>query len=281
MKIKFTKMHGLGNDFMVVDGVTQKVFFSPDLIKRLGDRHFGIGFDQLLLVEPPYNPDLDFHYRIFNQDGSEVQMCGNGARCFARFVCEHGLCNKKEIKVSTMAGELTLKLEDDNEVVVNMGVPITDPQKVPCTYWSEQTIYTMALDEALAKQSSITIGAVSMGNPHAVTIVEDINTCAIDVLGPIMESHSDFPERVNVGFMQIVSCGEVKLRVYERGCGETMACGSGACAAAVVGMLQGHLDSKVKVHLPGGTLSISWDGPGKPVMMKGPATTVFEGTIIV
>lgn len=281
MKIKFTKMHGLGNDFMVVDGVTQKVFFSPDLIKRLGDRHFGIGFDQLLLVEPPYNPDLDFHYRIFNQDGSEVQMCGNGARCFARFVCEHGLCNKKEIKVSTMAGELTLKLEDDNEVVVNMGVPITDPQKVPCTYESEQTIYTMALDEALAKQSSITIGAVSMGNPHAVTIVDDINTCAIDVLGPIMESHSDFPERVNVGFMQLVSRGEVKLRVYERGCGETMACGSGACAAAVVGMLQGHLDSKVKVHLPGGTLSISWDGPGKPVMMKGPATTVFEGTIIV
>lgn len=279
MKIRFTKMHGLGNDFMVVDGVTQKVFFSPDLIKRLGDRHLGVGFDQLLLVEPPYSPELDFHYRIFNQDGSEVQMCGNGARCFARFVVEHGLCNKKEIKVSTMAGELTLKLEDDDEVVVNMGVPVTEPSKIPCTYAAEDKIYTMALDEAVAGVDSVALGAVSMGNPHAVTLVDNVDTCAIDKLGPLMESHPDFPERVNVGFMQVVSRREIKLRVYERGCGETMACGSGACAAAVVGMIQGHLDNKVKVRLPGGRLSITWDGPGKPVMMKGPATTVFEGTI--
>lgn len=282
MQIKFSKMHGLGNDFMVVDTVTQKVFFSTDLIKRLGDRHFGVGFDQLLLIEPPYNPEFDFHYRIFNQDGSEVQMCGNGARCFARYVLDHGLCAKREIKVSTMANELTLKIEDDGEVVVNMGVPVFEPAKIPCTFEQEQSHYTVKLDPAQSGGvSELTVGAVSMGNPHMVTLVDDVDTCAIATLGPRLERHETFPEKVNVGFMQVLSRSEVKLRVFERGCGETMACGTGACAAAVVGMTQGLLDAKVKVHLPGGTLSISWQGKGKPVLMKGPATHVYEGVINV
>lgn len=279
MLVKFTKMHGLGNDFMVVDCITQKVFFNSDLIKRLGDRHFGVGFDQLLVVEPPYSPELDFHYRIFNQDGSEVQMCGNGARCFARFVVEHNLCNKKEIRVSTVSGELTLVLEDDGEVVVNMGKPIFDPKKIPCTFDKEQACYELPLDENGCGIKALKIGAVSMGNPHMVTLVDDVNTCFIDSLGPILESHKCFPERVNVGFMQVINRSEVNLRVYERGCGETMACGSGACAAAVVGMKQGLLDNKVKVNLPGGSLHISYSGEGSCVMMKGPATTVFEGAI--
>lgn len=281
MLVKFTKMHGLGNDFMVVDCVTQKVFFNPDLIKRLGDRHFGVGFDQLLVVEPPFSPDLDFHYRIFNQDGSEVQMCGNGARCFARFVVEHNLCHKKEIKVSTVSGELTLKLEDDGEVVVNMGKPIFAPERIPCTFAKESPSYELPLPDNEAGLSSLQVGTVSMGNPHMVTLVEDVKTCFIDKLGAILERHETFPERVNVGFMQVLSRSEVNLRVYERGCGETMACGSGACAAAVVGMRQGLLDSKVKVHLPGGTLSISWAGEGYNVMMKGPVCTVYEGAIVL
>ena len=281
MLVKFTKMHGLGNDFMVVDCVTQKVFFNPDLIKRLGDRHFGVGFDQLLVVEPPFSPDLDFHYRIFNQDGSEVQMCGNGARCFARFVVEHNLCHKKEIKVSTVSGELTLKLEDDGEVVVNMGKPIFAPERIPCTFAKESPSYELPLPDNEAGLSSLQVGTVSMGNPHMVTLVEDVKTCFIDKLGAILERHETFPERVNVGFMQLLSRSEVNLRVYERGCGETMACGSGACAAAVVGMRQGLLDSKVKVHLLGGTLSISWTGEGHNVMMKGPVCTVYEGAIVL
>lgn len=279
MQVKFTKMHGLGNDFMVVDCVTQKISFDSTLIKRLGDRNFGVGFDQLLVVEPPHSPELDFHYRIFNQDGSEVQMCGNGARCFARFVVEHNLCNKKEIRVSTVSGELTLKLEDDGEVVVNMGKPTFEPHKIPCTFNSESARYSLPLDSEKHGMSSLEIGAVSMGNPHMVTVVEDVKTCFIDSLGPVLESNKCFPERVNVGFMQVVSRNEINLRVYERGCGETMACGSGACAAAVVGIKQGLLDNKVTVNLPGGTLHITWLGDGQPVMMKGPATTVFEGTI--
>lgn len=291
MLLKFTKMHGLGNDFMVVDGVRQKVFFNPDLIKRLGDRHFGVGFDQLLLVEPPYNPDLDFHYRIFNRDGSEVQMCGNGARCFARFVLDHGLCNKNEIKVSTMAGQLVLKVESDGEVVVNMGVPEFTPAKLPFTMESAATCYDLPLTQELkdtdsealkqwvAEHPTLKIGAVSMGNPHMTTVVPDVATFPVELVGPMLERHSFFPERVNVGFMQVLSRHEVKLRVYERGCGETMACGTGACAAAVIGMSQGLLDRKVKVELPGGKLRITWEGENNPVLMKGPATTVFEGTI--
>lgn len=279
MQIKFTKMHGAGNDFMVVDAITQKVFFSHDLIKRLGDRHFGVGFDQLLVVEPPYNPDHDFHYRIFNQDGSEVQMCGNGARCFARFVVEHGLCNKREIRVSTMAGELTLKLDEDG-VIVNMGLPVLLPEKIPCTFGSQAPTYQVTLDpEKSGGIGSLEVGAVSMGNPHMVVRVDDTATCDIARLGPLLEAHETFPEKVNVGFMQVLSRSEINLRVFERGCGETLACGTGACAAVVSGIVQGLLDSKVKVHLPGGTLTISWPGGNTPVMMKGPALTVYEGTI--
>ena len=293
MLIKFTKMHGLGNDFMVIDGVRQHIELTPELTARLGDRNFGVGFDQLLLVEKPKDAQHDFHYRIFNRDGSEVQMCGNGARCFARFVHEKGLCDKNEIHVTTVSGELVLTIEDDGEVVVNMGVPCFTPSKIPCTFAQEAPSYELplacqlhehdpeALQQWVAIHPTLTIGAVSMGNPHMTTVVDDVAHFPVELLGPLLEKHSYFPEKVNVGFMQVVSRSEVKLRVFERGCGETMACGTGSSAAVVVGMTQGLLDSKVKVHLPGGTLSISWQGQGKPVLMKGPATHVYEGIISI
>lgn len=293
MRMQFTKMHGLGNDFMVIDGVRQNVELTHELISRWGDRHFGVGFDQLLLVERPKDEKHDFHYRIFNRDGSEVQMCGNGARCFARFVREHGLTDKDEIHVSTVSGSLVLVIEKDGEVVVNMGVPRFAPEALPCTFTEEAAQYQLplaselkendpeALQQWVALHPSLLIGAVSMGNPHMTTVVSDVDTFPVELLGPLLEKHSAFPEKVNVGFMQPLSRGEAKLRVFERGCGETLACGTGACGAAVIGMTQGLLDHKVKIHLPGGTLSISWEGKGHPVMMKGPATTVFEGTIEV
>lgn len=276
MLLKFTKMHGLGNDFMVVDGVTQKIYFSPELIRRLADRHFGVGFDQLLLVEPPYNPDLDFHYRIFNADGSEVQMCGNGARCFVRFVVEHGLTRKHDIHVSTMAGVLRLKLNDDGSVLVNMGHPVFEPERIPFRADKQAAVYALEADGR-----TFEVGAVSMGNPHVVTEVDNVDTFDVAHYGPLFEKHALFPEHVNAGFFQKISEHEIKLRVYERGAGETLACGSGACAAAVVGITQGKLKSPVSVHLPGGTLKISYGGPGTAVMMSGPAVTVFEGTIEV
>lgn len=291
MLIKFTKMQGLGNDFMVIDGVRQNIELTSDLIARLGDRHFGVGFDQLLLVEKPKDDSTDFYYRIFNRDGSEVQMCGNGARCFARFVREHGLCDKDSIKVSTISGKLVLVIEKDGEVVVNMGVPRLAPQALPCTFEHEAKQYQLSLASELKGQESealrewiklhpsLLIGAVSIGNPHMTTVVSDVDTFPVELLGPLLEKHSAFPEKVNVGFMQVLSRKEAKLRVFERGCGETLACGTGACAAAVIGMSQGLLDPSVQIHLPGGTLSISWEGKDQPVMMKGPASTVFEGSI--
>lgn len=286
MQLKFSKMHGLGNDFMVVDGVTQKVFFSKELIKRLGDRHLGVGFDQLLLVEAPYKPDHDFHYRIFNLDGSEVQMCGNGARCFARFVVDHGLCNKREIKVSTISGDLVLKLEDDGEVTVNMGVPTLKPELIPFKADKQAKFYTLplrGLPGADNLPESVEVGAVSMGNPHCVYKVDDVEHFPVDAYGVVMEPHPMFPEKVNVGFMQVLNDHEIKLRVYERGCGETLACGSGACAAVVAGIVQGFLkpEQRITVHLKHGDLHISWKGEGKPVMMKGPVAHVFEGVIEV
>ncbi|HAS64347.1 MAG TPA: diaminopimelate epimerase [Vibrio sp.] len=274
MHFHFSKMHGLGNDFMVVDCITQNIFFSPDLIRRLADRHTGVGFDQLLVVEAPYDPESDFHYRIFNADGSEVEQCGNGARCFARFVRMKGLTNKYSISVSTKKGKMVLSIEEDDQVTVNMGVPEFEPNKIPFKAKQMEKTYIMR-----AEDKTLFCGAVSMGNPHVVTVVDDVNMVDVDTLGPMLESHERFPERVNAGFMQVVSREEINLRVYERGAGETQACGSGACGAVAVGILQGLLDSQVTVNLPGGELNIRWQGMGYPLYMTGPATHVFDGQI--
>jgi diaminopimelate epimerase len=259
---------------MVVDCITQNVFFSQDLIRRLADRHTGVGFDQLLVVEAPYDPETDFHYRIFNADGSEVEQCGNGARCFARFVRLKGLTNKYSISVSTKKGKMILNVEDDGEVTVNMGVPEFEPNKIPFKAKQKEKTYIMR-----AGDNTLFCGAVSMGNPHVVTVVDDVDTADVDTLGPLLESHERFPERVNAGFMQVVDRSHIRLRVYERGAGETQACGSGACGAVAVGILQGLLDENVKVSLPGGELNISWQGPGKPLFMTGPASHVFDGQL--
>ncbi|MCL1098707.1 diaminopimelate epimerase [Shewanella gelidii] len=267
-------MHGLGNDFMVVDGVTQNVFFSPEQIRKLSDRNFGVGFDQLLLVEPPYDPDLDFHYRIFNADGSEVEQCGNGARCFARFVRQKGLVNKHKIKVSTSKGKMTLRLERDGNVTVNMGVPILEPNKIPFKAKRIEKTYLLPTE-----QQTFLCGAASMGNPHCVIEVDDVDNTDVDTLGALLTNHERFPKGVNVGFMQVLDAHHVKLRVYERGAAETLACGSGACAAMVVGHIQGKLAKHVKVELPGGSLSIEWQGEGKPLWMTGPAEHVYDGQI--
>ncbi|MFH0259723.1 diaminopimelate epimerase [Vibrio mediterranei] len=274
MHFHFSKMHGLGNDFMVVDCITQNVFFSPDLIRRLADRHTGVGFDQLLIVEAPYDPETDFHYRIFNADGSEVEQCGNGARCFARFVQMKGLTNKYCVSVSTKKGKMVLKLEENDLVTVNMGQPEFEPNKIPFKAKQKEKTYILRTGE-----HTLFCGAVSMGNPHVVTVVESTEEADVDRLGPLLESHERFPERVNAGFMQVVSRNEVNLRVYERGAGETQACGSGACGAVAVGIVQGLLDENVTVHLPGGDLKISWKGEGHPLTMTGPATHVFDGQI--
>ena len=272
--MQFSKMHGLGNDFVVVDGVTQNVFFTPETIQRLADRHRGIGFDQLLLVEPPYDPELDFHYRIFNADGSEVSQCGNGARCFARFLTLKGLTNKKDITVSTQKGNMVLTVKDDNQIRVNMGEPIWEPAKIPFTANKFEKNYILRTDI-----QTVLCGAVSMGNPHCVVQVDDIQTANVEQLGPLLESHERFPERVNAGFMQIINKDHIKLRVYERGAGETQACGSGACAAVAVGIMQGLLNNRVQVDLPGGSLIIEWDGVGHPLYMTGEATHVYDGFI--
>lgn len=274
MHFHFSKMHGLGNDFMVVDCITQNVFFSQELIRRLADRHTGVGFDQLLVVEAPYDPETDFHYRIFNADGSEVEQCGNGARCFARFVRLKGLTNKYSISVSTKKGKMILNVEEDDEVTVNMGVPEFEPNKIPFKAKQKEKTYIMR-----AGDKTLFCGAVSMGNPHVVTVVDDVDTADVETLGPLLESHERFPERVNAGFMQVVDRNHIRLRVYERGAGETQACGSGACGAVAVGILQGLLDENVKVSLPGGELNISWQGPGKPLFMTGPTTHVFDGQL--
>ncbi len=277
MLLKFTKMQGLGNDFMVVNAVSQRFFFSTELIKKLADRHFGIGFDQLLIVEPPYDPEVDFHYRIFNADGSEVQMCGNGARCFARFVLDHGLINKKEINVTTVSGRLKLIAHDDGTVTVNMGAPVFAPEALPFKAKIQQPSYTLYLKDG----GSVVGGAVSMGNPHFVTFWDNVDSAPVENLGPKIECHPDFPERVNVGFAEITGTHSIKLRVFERGCGETLACGSGACAAVSVAIRQGRVQSPVNVFLKGGTLKLSWDGNRGAVMMTGAATRVYEGSIII
>ena len=274
MKLKFSKMHGLGNDFVVIDGVRQSVSLTPEQIRFLGHRNFGVGFDQLLLVEKASAPDVDFRYRIFNADGGEVEQCGNGARCFVRFVHDQGLTDKREIRVETMRGVIGPRLEEDGNITVNMGAPVFEPEKIPFDSQSMEIIQNITVGGV-----EVGITAVSMGNPHAVQVVADVDAAPVEVQGPLIENHPRFPKRVNAGFMQIVDRHSIKLRVYERGAGETLACGTGACAAVVSGISRGLLDSPVRVSTRGGELSIAWAGKGKPVMMSGPAVTVFSGEI--
>ncbi|MGA9031293.1 MAG: diaminopimelate epimerase [Sulfuricaulis sp.] len=274
MSAPFTKMHGAGNDFVVFDGVTRPVVLTPEKIRRLADRHFGIGCDQVLVVERPTASGADFRYRIFNADGGEVEQCGNGARCFVCFVRDKRLTAKDEIAVETISGMIYPRLEPDGNVTVNMGVPRLDPAEVPFQAGMRENVYDL---EVNGRKVSVTV--LSMGNPHAVQVVPEVDNAPVNTQGPLIERHPRFPQRVNAGYMQVVDRGHIRLRVYERGAGETLACGSGACAAVVAGRQRGLLDDKVDVKLLGGTLRVSWAGEGQPVWMTGPAVTVFEGTI--
>jgi diaminopimelate epimerase len=274
MNLKFTKMQGAGNDFIVLDGVTKHVSLSPAQLQRLADRHFGVGCDQILLVEKPHAAGTDFRYRIFNADGGEVEQCGNGARCFARFVREHGLTDKNEIRVETAGGIITPRLEPDGQVTVNMGTPVFEAKRIPFVAGSDALVQPLAVGGA-----TLQITAVSMGNPHAVQLVDDVEAAPVLFQGPLIERHARFPERVNAGYMQVVDRSHIKLRVYERGAGETLACGTGACAAVVAGIRRGLLDANVRVSTHGGDLTILWEGADNPVWMTGPAVTVFEGEI--
>jgi len=267
-------MHGLGNDFMVIDAINQTPDLTVPQIKQWADRRFGIGFDQLLLVERPRSSQAEFLYRIYNADGSEVEQCGNGARCFARFVTEKGLTESSVIPVETNSGLIKLKVLDDGLVEVDMGLPVFEPEGLP--FIADETAIEYSLD---VDDETLVIGAVSMGNPHAVLKVDNVETAAVERVGPLIESHKHFPNRVNVGFMQVLDRTHIKLRVYERGAGETLACGTGACAAVVSGIKRGWLDAQVEVSLAGGKLIINWQGDGHPVLMTGSATTVFEGQI--
>jgi len=274
MLLRFTKMHGLGNDFMVLDLVSQHAHIQPKHAKQWGDRNTGIGFDQLLLVEAPSNPDVDFRYRIFNSDGSEVEQCGNGARCFARFVLDKRLTAKKTIRVETKSGIIELDIRSDGQISVDMGPPRLVPADIPFQADAQAMSYRIDVDG-----QSVELAAVSMGNPHAVLRVDDINEAPVHELGPKIEHHTRFPQRVNVGFLHVVDRQRAQLRVWERGAGETQACGTGACAAAVAAISQGWMDSPVLIDLPGGRLHIEWRGPGHPVLMTGPAVRVYEGQV--
>jgi diaminopimelate epimerase len=274
MTLKFTKMHGAGNDFVVIDGVRQQVHLTPEQIRLLADRHFGVGCDQLLLVEKSQNPAVDFRYRIFNADGGEVEQCGNGARCFVRFVHEKKLTSKRAIVVETKSGLISPRLADDGRVTVDMGAPIFEPTRIPFISDSEAPVQTLDVGDSI-----IEIGAVSMGNPHAVLVVANIEVAPVNSQGPLIENHARFPKRVNAGFMQVVDRGHIKLRVFERGAGETLSCGTGACAAVVSGIRRGLLDETVHVATRGGNLTIVWAGGENPVLMTGPAMSVFDGEI--
>jgi len=274
MTLEFTKMHGLGNDFMVIDAINQQVALTPQQVRALADRHCGIGFDQLLLVEAASDGDSDFRYRIFNADGGEVGQCGNGARCFMQFVHEQDLTRNDRVRVETRNGLLELVRNPDGQVTVDMGVPRLAPAEIPFEVAAQALRYTLDVDG-----ERLEIGAVSMGNPHAVLRVADVASAPVAALGPRIESHPLFPERVNAGFMEVQDRGHIRLRVFERGAGETLACGSGACAAVAVGRLWDELDETVRVTVKGGDLVVSWPGPGAPVMMTGPATTVYQGRI--
>ena len=283
MRLKFTKMHGAGNDFVVLDGFTQPLNLSAGQVRALADRHFGVGADQLLLVEKPTIEGVDFRYRIFNCDGGEVEHCGNGARCFVKFVRDTHLTDKRSVRVEVQNGVITLTMQDNGEVTVDMGVPVFEPARAPFDASGlegrregDDTLWPLEVNGATRW-----ISVVSMGNPHAVQIVDDVEAFPVLVDGPVIELHPRFVQRVNAGFMQIVARNEIKLRVYERGAGETLACGTGACAAVATGIRRGLLDSPVKVHTHGGALTISWNGEHEnaPLLMAGPAATVFEGEI--
>jgi len=274
MILKFTKMHGLGNDFVVLDAVTQPISLTPEQIRRISDRHFGVGCDQILLVEPPRQPGTDFYYRIFNADGGEVEQCGNGARCFVRYVRDHRLTAKNEIRVGTRGGVIVPRLEADGQVTVSMGEPEFEPARIPFECTARALTYELDVSGR-----RVEISALSMGNPHAVQVVADIERAQVAEEGPLIERHARFPQRVNAGYLQVVSRRRILLRVYERGTGETLACGTGACAAVAAGITRGMLDRDVTVTTRGGDLGISWAGAGQPVMMTGPAIAVFEGEI--
>jgi len=274
MRLRFTKMQGLGNDFVVIDAIHQSIEMGAGLCRLLADRRFGIGCDQILLVEPSRSPTTDFHYRIFNADGTEVEQCGNGARCFARFVADKGMTDKTEIPVGTAAGIIHLNLEEDGQVRVNMGRPELEPDRIPFDAERRADCYELEVGGRIHQ-----IVALSLGNPHAVLQVDDLVKAPVAELGPLIEGHPRFPQRVNAGFMQVLDQGRIGLRVYERGVGETLACGTGACAAVVAGRIQGLLGERVRVGLPGGDLVINWAGDGEPVWMTGPATSVFEGEL--
>ena len=273
MKLKFTKMQGLGNDFVVLDGINQSIALNQQQIRRLADRHFGIGCDQLLLVEKAVG-QADLRYRIFNADGGEVEQCGNGARCFVRYVHDHGLTGKREIRVETLSGIISPKLELDGSVKVNMGKPLFEPRKIPFIAEKKELSYRLELPAG-----AVTVSVLSMGNPHAVRVVPDIDSAPVETEGPLIEAHSRFPKRVNVGYMQVIDRKHIKLRVFERGAGETLACGTGACAAVVTGINLGLLDDRILVSTKGGELNIGWSGNDEPVWMTGPAVAVFEGEI--
>ncbi len=281
MKLKFTKMHGAGNDFIVVDAINQDVSLSTEQWQRLADRRFGIGADQILIVERPTEPGVDFRYRIFNNDGGEVEQCGNGSRAFVRFVVDKGLSKERSIRVQTMSGIINPRMEKDGSITVDMGAPRLEPSELPFDAAGlggraegDDTLWPLPV-----AGKTVFVSVVSMGNPHAVQVVDDVDSAPVAQTGPLIESHARFPKRVNAGYMQVVDRHHIRLRVYERGAGETLACGTGACAAVVAGIRRGLLDSPVRVSARGGELSIAWAGPGQPVYLSGPAVTVFEGEV--
>lgn len=275
MKLAFTKMHGLGNDFVMLDGVSDTINLTAEQIRQLGNRHTGIGFDQLLIVAPATRPGFDFSYLVFNPDGSQAENCGNGARCLVSFIRSRGLSEKSEFSMQLINGSLHCKAEANGHVTVDMGAPVFTPEQIP--YLADNEALTYALD--LPNGENLEVAALAMGNPHAVLIVPDIDQAPVGEWGPLIENHPNFPNRVNAGFMQVLNTGTIRLRVFERGAGETLACGTGACAAVVAGIRQGLLDNTVTVQLPCGDLQINWQGGQSPVLKTGPAETVFEGSI--
>jgi len=274
MKLAFTKMHGLGNDFMVVDLITQNFNFHAEQVRRISDRNKGIGFDQLLTVEPPIDPDTDFHFRIYNADGSEVGQCGNGMRCLGRFVRDQQLTWKNKIRATTISGHIRLQLENSGLVTVQMGAPKFEPVDIPLDLQNKEELYTLQTE-----LGEYQVASLSMGNPHALLFVDDVDTAPVETLGPMICQHEVFPEQTNVGFIQVIDKKKIKIRVFERGSGETLACGSGACAAMVATRIADLCEDNIRVDLPGGHLFIRWKGSAKSVQMTGPSTVVYRGHI--